>query len=165
MYNYSFISGQHKRLENDNARCCWECISCVGNTYTNFTDASKCENCPYNYWTNKQHTGCKIIQNIYLEHDDYWAIAILALSSLGVSMLLFTVILFFYNHNTPVIRASSRGLCYLILVGIGLLFMLPLTIIGKPTPIRCKLQPYVTGIAMAVNIGMFFLYVPNVFCV
>ena len=119
----------------------------------------RCLNCQTGFWHNDKHTGCEPIQYHYVDFQQIWGAALVIMSVLGNVTLILTFCCFIFYRNTPVIRASSRGLCYVLMIGTCLFFLLPLTVIGKPTKIRCKLTTYMTGVALAINIGNSLFYV------
>lgn len=90
--------------------------------------------------------------------SDPWGIAITLCTVLANGVLLVTLIIFLYYRSTPVIRASSRGLCYIIMFGTCLFFIIPLLVIGETTKLRCKMILYIVGIALSVNIGMSYCF-------
>ena len=148
----SICLGQRKQSKNLHGGCCWSCVDCTGNTYTNMSNQVKCKRCLRNYF-HHFHTTCKQVEDVFFKFDEYWSITIATSGSFGIITLLLTLFFFIYHHQTPVIRASSRGMCYLIMVGIALLFLLPLTVIGKPTVLKCKLMPIGLGVTLSINIG------------
>ena len=137
--------------------CCWNCTTCEGNTFSNVSNQVICKPCPADHLASSDHTTCKKIEEVYLQFSDILVIILLTFSSIGILVLFLTLFVFIWYSNTPVIRASSRNLCYVIMVGIGILFILPIVNIGKPTSLRCKLQPYMIGFVVSLNIGEFLM--------
>lgn len=147
------VTGRYRDPVGKNPLCCWKCKPCVGNTYTSKSNMKHCLNCHTGFWHNDMHTGCEPIQYHYVDFQQIWGIALVFMSVLGNVTLILTFFCFICYRNTPVIRASSRGLCYVLMIGTCLFFLLPLNVIGKPTKLRCKLTTYMTGVALAINIG------------
>ena len=121
-----YILGKHKVVFNQHSKCCWNCSSCEGNTYTSTTDERKCRSCPSGYFVKLDNTGCLPVEDVYLKITSDWALVILSCSSLGIVLLFLTLIAFLCFSNTPVIQASRRSLSYVVMIGIGMIFLLPL---------------------------------------
>ena len=58
-------------------------------------------------------------------------------SSSGFVLTLFTGVIYVWFWNTPIIRASGRELSCLILIGVSLLFVVPILFCVEPTAFMC----------------------------
>ena len=63
------------------------------------------------------------------------------------------LIIFIQFNNTPVVKASTRELCYIVLVGMILSHLSVFTILSVPTVEMCALQRIMPGIAFAMIYG------------
>lgn len=54
-------------------------------------------------------------------------------------------------RDTPVVKSSSRELCYIILAGIGLGYLCTFSLIAKPHVIHCYLQRLGIGLSPAMS--------------
>lgn len=71
-------------------------------------------------------------------------------SCLGILVTMFVTLIFVLYRDTPVVKSSSRELCYIILAGIFLGYVCPFTLIAKPTTISCYLQRLLVGLSSAM---------------
>ena len=150
----ALLLGQRRRPQTVGPQCCWTCIDCGGNTVANTTKGQSCFKCPANFKANPEHTQCVVIDDLYMKWDDMVVSVILSLSSIGLGMVFLTAIAFLKYRDTPVVKAASRGLCYVLLFGVSLFYLLPFTMIGKPTELTCSSIPFVLGLGLSVNVGM-----------
>ena len=130
---------------------------CSGNTYNNNSNGSTCEKCPENFIASLENSYCEPITIVYLKMSDYWCIALLCLTTLGNSFLLLTFVIFKVYKDSPALRSSSQGLCYITMIGTSMFFTLPILVLMKPTATKCKLMPIVVGLTLVINIGRILL--------
>ncbi|KAB0366366.1 hypothetical protein FD754_010522 [Muntiacus muntjak] len=78
------------------------------------------------------------------------SIIAIAFSCLGILVTLFVTLIFVLYRDTPVVKSSSRELCYIILAGIFLGYVCPFTLIAKPTTTSCYLQRLLVGLSSAM---------------
>jgi hypothetical protein len=74
-------------------------------------------------------------------------------SLLGTTLSTIVLIIFIRFNNTPVVKASTRELCYIVLFGMILSHLSVFTIISIPTVEMCALQRILPGIAFAMIYG------------
>ncbi|XP_013880904.1 metabotropic glutamate receptor 1 [Austrofundulus limnaeus] len=68
-------------------------------------------------------------------------------SCLGILVTSFVALVFVLYRDTPVVKSSSRELCYIILAGIFLGYLCPFTLIARPTVVSCYLQRLLVGLS------------------
>ena len=81
-----------------------------------------------------------------------WAFVPAAFASLGIIFTIFTIITFIRFNATPVIMASGRELCHILLSGLLLCYTISLISLSKPTLITC------TIIRIGVSLGLCICY-------
>ena len=98
---------------------------------------TSCIPCTKRQIPNINFTECIAIEEEYLSINNVIAWPALILSSIGLLMTIYTIIIFVRFSQTPVIKASSRELSYFLLYGMCLCHICawPLTI--KPHIITC----------------------------
>ncbi|ELW72898.1 Metabotropic glutamate receptor 1 [Tupaia chinensis] len=128
--------------------CCWICTACKENEYVQ--DEFTCKACDLGWWPNADLTGCEPIPVRYLEWSNIESIIAIAFSCLGILVTLFVTLIFVLYRDTPVVKSSSRELCYIILAGIFLGYVCPFTLIAKPTTTSCYLQRLLVGLSSAM---------------
>uniref|UniRef100_W5NGZ3 Glutamate metabotropic receptor 1 n=1 Tax=Lepisosteus oculatus TaxID=7918 RepID=W5NGZ3_LEPOC len=94
--------------------------------------------------------GCEPIPLRYLEWSNAESIAAVVFSCLGILVTMFVTFIFVLYRDTPVVKSSSRELCYIILAGIFLGYICPFTLIARPTVASCYLQRLLVGLSSAM---------------
>ncbi|XP_037071086.1 metabotropic glutamate receptor 2-like [Pollicipes pollicipes] len=79
-----------------------------------------------------------------------WALVPLVFSSLGLAATLLTAAVFLRFNNTPVVKASGRELCYVLLCGIAVCYGMTFVVLTKPTVVSCTLLRI--GLGLCLNI-------------
>ncbi|KAM6184581.1 metabotropic glutamate receptor 1 isoform 1-T1 [Rhynchocyon petersi] len=142
------LKGQIKVIRKGEVSCCWICTTCKENEYVQ--DEFTCKACDLGWWPNADLTGCEPIPVRYLEWSNIESIIAIAFSCLGILVTLFVTLIFVLYRDTPVVKSSSRELCYIILAGIFLGYVCPFTLIAKPTTMSCYLQRLLVGLSSAM---------------
>uniref|UniRef100_A0A8D0HFH4 G-protein coupled receptor family C group 6 member A n=1 Tax=Sphenodon punctatus TaxID=8508 RepID=A0A8D0HFH4_SPHPU len=147
--------GQMKKVSASPHTCCYECVSCPENHYTNQSDMVYCFLCNNRtHWAPVNSSMCykKTIQ--YLNWNDWFAILLLVLSNLGI-VLVFVISIIFTRHlATPVVKASGGlTVCYIILFCHFFTFVSTGFFIGEPTGFKCNIRQPLFGISFALCIS------------
>ncbi|XP_068005605.1 LOW QUALITY PROTEIN: metabotropic glutamate receptor 5 [Melanerpes formicivorus] len=130
--------GQIKVIRKGEVSCCWTCTPCKENEYV--FDEYTCKACQLGSWPNEELTGCDLIPVQYLRWGDPEPIAAVVFACLGLLATLFVTVIFIMYRDTPVVKSSSRELCYIILAGICLGYLVHILPIANPQQIYCYLQ-------------------------
>ncbi|KAK2142344.1 hypothetical protein LSH36_967g00009 [Paralvinella palmiformis] len=120
--------------------CCWECITCRDNEVTvrNMTD---CQPCPDFTWPdNDTKTKCQPITPYYLKGTDSTGLTLLSLEILGVLIAASIVVIYIVKHNNKLIKATSKELSILILIGCMLACFVAMFFITYPDNVSCLLR-------------------------
>ncbi|XP_064265654.1 metabotropic glutamate receptor 5 isoform X3 [Passer domesticus] len=141
--------GQIKVIRKGEVSCCWTCTPCKENEYV--SDEYTCKACQLGSWPNEELTGCDLIPVQYLRWGDPEPIAAVVFACLGLLATLFVTIVFIMYRDTPVVKSSSRELCYIILAGICLGYLCTFCLIAKPQQIYCYLQRIGIGLSPAMS--------------
>ena len=123
--------------------CCGTCDPCLGPNYTNSTSSTECQMCPEHMWGNDPvngSTGCKDIEESYLEPSDPWAIILMIIAIIGLLATAFVCAVFIWFWNTPIVKSSGREQMILLLTGITLCFLITIVFLIKPSPAVCGFQ-------------------------
>ncbi|XP_070275311.1 G-protein coupled receptor family C group 6 member A isoform X3 [Myotis yumanensis] len=147
--------GQMKKTTRSQHTCCYECVNCPENHYSNQTDMDHCLLCNNEtHWAPVKSTTCFKKEVEYLSWNDALAVLLLALSLLGIVFVLAVGIIFTRNLNTPVVK-SSGGLmvCYVILLCHVLNFASTGFFVGEPQDFTCKTRQMLFGVSFALCIS------------
>lgn len=127
------------------SKCCWRCVKCeIDDVIKNNT----CFTCHLDSVPDPSRSFCVPLPVKSIWVYDGVATTIICVSSFGVLCTLAVVALFLKNINRRLVKASSRELCFLMLLGIGLAFSSPLAFIPPPSVISCNIQRLVVGISL-----------------
>ncbi|KAG9347635.1 hypothetical protein JZ751_005206, partial [Albula glossodonta] len=140
--------GQIKVIRKGEVSCCWICTTCKDNEYVQ--DEFTCKACELGWWPDEELEGCQPIPLRYLEWSNAESIVAVVFSCLGILVTMFVTFIFVLYRDTPVVKSSSRELCYIILAGIFLGYICPFTLIAKPTVASCYLQRLLVGLSSAM---------------
>ncbi|KAL0175124.1 hypothetical protein M9458_031092, partial [Cirrhinus mrigala] len=94
---------------------------------------------------------CDPIPVKYLRWGDPEPIAAVVFACLGLMATFFVTSIFIIYRDTPVVKSSSRELCYIILAGICLGYLCTFCLITKPHVIYCYLQRLGIGLSPAMS--------------
>ncbi|XP_002714814.1 G-protein coupled receptor family C group 6 member A [Oryctolagus cuniculus] len=147
--------GQMKKTTKSQHICCYECVNCPENHYSNQTDMDRCLLCNNEtHWAPVRSTMCFEKEVEYLSWSDSLAILLLAVSLLGILFVLAISIIFTRNLNTPVVK-SSGGLmvCYVILLCHLLIFASTGFFIGEPQDFTCKTRQTLFGVSFTLCVS------------
>ncbi|XP_039915453.1 G-protein coupled receptor family C group 6 member A isoform X3 [Hirundo rustica] len=147
--------GQVKKVTESPHTCCYECIYCPENHYSNQTDMDYCHRCNNKtYWAPINSTTCYRKTIYFLAWTDWFAIFLLFLSAFGVVLVLSICVIFTKNLNTPVVKASGGlTVCYIILFSHFLIFLSTLFFIDVPTEFKCKTRQALFGISFTLCVS------------
>uniref|UniRef100_A0A3P8YJB6 Metabotropic glutamate receptor 1 n=1 Tax=Esox lucius TaxID=8010 RepID=A0A3P8YJB6_ESOLU len=140
--------GQIKVIRKGEVSCCWICTTCKDNEIVR--DEFTCQACDLGWWPNEDLEGCVPLPLKYLDWSDVESIVAVCLSCVGILVTLWVTLVFVLYRDTPVVKSSSRELCYIILVGVLLGYICPFTLIAYPTVTSCYLQRLLVGLSAAM---------------
>uniref|UniRef100_A0A673GWI8 Metabotropic glutamate receptor 5 n=1 Tax=Sinocyclocheilus rhinocerous TaxID=307959 RepID=A0A673GWI8_9TELE len=141
--------GQIKVIRKGEVSCCWTCTPCKENEFV--FDEYTCRACELGSWPTNDLTGCDPIPVEYLRWGDPEPIAAVVFSCLGLMATFFVTSIFIIYRDTPVVKSSSRELCYIILASICLGYLCTFCLIAKPHVIYCYLQRLGIGLSPAMS--------------
>ncbi|TWW68838.1 Metabotropic glutamate receptor 1 [Takifugu flavidus] len=140
--------GQIKVIRKGEVSCCWICTTCKDNEYVQ--DEFTCKACELGWWPDDLLAGCEPLPLKYLDWADVESIVAVAFSCVGILITSFVTFVFIQYRDTPVVKSSSRELCYIILAGIFMGYICPFTLIARPTVVSCYLQRLLVGLSSAM---------------
>ncbi|XP_029441522.1 vomeronasal type-2 receptor 26-like [Rhinatrema bivittatum] len=145
--------GFQKAILEGQPACCFDCIPCSKEEFSNQTDVKECMKCPEDQWPTKRQDGCQKKTIEFLSYLEPLGMVLAIISVLGALMPAAVLVIFIQNRNTPVVKANNRELSYLLLLALILSFECSLVFIGHPTTLTCMLQQMTFGIVFAICIS------------
>ncbi|XP_053083316.1 G-protein coupled receptor family C group 6 member A [Pangasianodon hypophthalmus] len=146
--------GKFKKSAEGQHTCCYECIDCAENQYTNNTDMDQCYSCEVNSeWAESGSSACKKKEVEFFSWSDPFAVVLVSLSVLGVVVVFAVSVLFLQHQGSPVVKAAGGSLCHLILVSLSGSFASAMLFVGKPTDVQCKVRQVLYGLSFTVCVS------------
>ena len=136
------------RTNTDSQQCCWTCRAC--NLFHIAVNETYCISCLKNEIPDNSFTKCISIEEEYLSINNLIAWPSILLSSIGLLMTIYTIIIFIRFSETPVIKASSRELSYFLLFGICLCHLCAWPLVFKPHIITCLFIRIGVGLSLTI---------------
>lgn len=130
--------GYIKVPESNTNLCCWKCVQCGSNQYVQ--GEYRCGNCEEGTWPNATLNGCDPIPQKYLQWTESAVIVVMVVSALALATAACVSAVYVRYINTPLIKASSCELSFVILVGIIVSQASTFAILSKPSPTSCLME-------------------------
>ncbi|XP_018331514.1 metabotropic glutamate receptor 7-like isoform X1 [Agrilus planipennis] len=140
-------------IRNFQDQCCWVCVACREEAYV-FNDT--CKNCKPGYGPNVNKTDCVKLKGLELDWMNPWALVPLVFSTVGILCTLFTIAVFIRYNRTPVIMASGRELCYVLLSGVLCCYSMSFVILARPTVTTCAVMRIGLGLCLSICYSAIF---------
>ncbi|KAI1905487.1 hypothetical protein AGOR_G00016710 [Albula goreensis] len=96
--------------------CCWICTPCEPHEY--LADELTCAPCRPGQWPNQDLSGCYDLPEDYILWEDAWAVGPVAIACAGFASTALVAGVFARHNDTPLVKASGRELCYILLLGV-----------------------------------------------
>ena len=115
-------------------KCCWKCTPCAQRSVVN---ESYCVACNDKEIPDEARLNCVRVEPMYVLWYDPTSILLIILTSLGIITTCFVLADYIRHNQHSLIKASSRELSYLMLVGVLLSYTLVFFLFGQPTIVKC----------------------------
>ena len=135
--------GQSQEAISDQSGCCWNCKNCSGTNY--YSDRKVCMYCAEGMETNLNMDGCVPLHATYYSASNAWAIASIVIAGVGFIIQGASIAIFVFHFNNSIIRAASRELTAVLLIGIFFCYLVPFIYIIKPSLISCGVRRFAVG--------------------
>ncbi|KAF6716373.1 G-protein coupled receptor family C group 6 member A [Oryzias melastigma] len=150
----SCIPGEFKKTAEGQHTCCYECVSCTENYYTNDTDMDLCLSCdPHTQWSPAGSSSCIPKALLFFSWKDGFAVVLLTFSALGMVLVLLVSALFLYHRDTPVVKAAGGPLSHIMLFSLMISYTSAILFVGRPTHLQCKARQVLYGISFTLCVS------------
>ncbi|KAM9797920.1 G-protein coupled receptor family C group 6 member A [Neosynchiropus ocellatus] len=149
----SCIPGEFKKTAEGQHTCCYECINCTENHYTNRTDMDQCLPCQKTEWSEVGSSSCSPKTLLFFSWQDVFAIVLLTFSAMGLLLVLLVSTLFLRHRNTPVVKASGGPLSQVILYALIVSFISTTLFVGRPNSLQCKVRHLLFGVSFTLCVS------------
>ena len=106
--------------------------------------------CPLGLSPNEDKYNCDVNPLVFLRWVHPFSILILLLTLVGLIATSVTVTVFIINYNHSTVKASSRELSTILLIGIFLCYLLPFFSIGEPIAVTCAIRRFGFGFSFSL---------------
>ncbi|XP_061085298.1 metabotropic glutamate receptor 3-like isoform X1 [Conger conger] len=128
--------------------CCWICTACEEHEY--LADEVTCAPCGPGRWPRPDLTGCFDLPEEYIGWRDAWALGPVVVACAGFLCTALVAAVFARHNHTPLVKASGRELCYILLLGVSMCYGMTFCFIARPSPAACAARRVGLGAAFAV---------------
>ncbi|KAM6936658.1 G-protein coupled receptor family C group 6 member A [Lycodopsis pacificus] len=150
----SCVPGQFKKTAEGQHTCCYECINCTANYYSNNTDMDQCLSCDTNTeWSTDGSSSCIPKALLYFSWQDGFAVVLLTFSALGIFLALLVSALFLHRRDTPVVKAAGGPLSQVILFSLVISDISAMLFVGRPNSFQCKARQVLFGISFTLCVS------------
>lgn len=98
-------------------------------------------------------SGCLMIAIEHLQWGDTEAVVSIGFACVGFIATLWVTLIFMRHNNTPVVKASTRELSYIILLGIFISYLTTFPLVAKPSLVSCYLARILPGFSFSLIYG------------
>ena len=142
--------GEEPVLVQDQSDCCHTCSPC-GNSRSVST-GEKCVLCMEGMSPNIAGGNDVCVNNTvtFLRWSSPWAVLILLGSILGLSATGFVSVVFIVFNKHKIVKATSRELSAILLTGVALCYILPVSFIAEPSPVSCGVRRFSLGFCFSL---------------
>ncbi|XP_041728805.2 G-protein coupled receptor family C group 6 member A-like [Coregonus clupeaformis] len=146
--------GEFKKTAEGQHTCCYECINCTENHYSNNTDMDQCLSCDTKReWSLEGSSWCTHKTLEFFSWQDGFAVVLLALAALGIILVLLVGALFLHQHQTPVVKAAGGPLSQLMLLSLVGSFVSAVFFVGHPSSLQCKTRQVLFGLSFTLCVS------------
>ncbi len=118
-----------------------------------FSDLPECLKCPEGTWSNKGDSKCRKFEEKYLDLKDSYSIVLLVATTIGLILLLTSLIIFYVHRNTIVIKKANNTMSCFMLLGLAVSFVSVIMFIGRPNKHLCRAQQAVYGLGFTLCVS------------
>ena len=141
--------------------CCWRCKECGKFQIVN--ENNTCESGPEGWVPNVNYTGFVKQEVMYPKWNDPASVAFVVISLICLIVTIITAIIYVMHKENRLVKASGRELCFVILAGIALCFIVPFLFIAKPDDPICYTRNLVIGLALAMCYAPLFMKINRIY--
>ena len=98
-------------------------------------------------------SACRMIPVEYLSWFDNEAMIAMVMACFGIFVTLWIGVIFIRHNDTPVVKASTRELSYIIMLGIIMAFTSNFVLVAKPTIVTCYFTRILPGLSFSLIYG------------
>ncbi|XP_028986388.1 G-protein coupled receptor family C group 6 member A [Betta splendens] len=150
----SCIPGEFKKTMEGQHTCCYECIRCAENYFSNRTDMDSCLSCDADtQWSPAGSSRCEAKELLFFSWEHGFAMVLLGFCGLGIILALLVSALFLHQRETPVVKAGGGPLSQVILFSLVMSYISAILFVGRPSSLQCKARQVLYGISFTICVS------------
>ena len=139
----------HQQLPVTEQECCWSCSPCQSEK--GFSDGlSQCTDCNRSHMPDPTRSECVPIPVTFLRWKDGWAIGLIAVTICGLLITTCVTVVLVFFHDHKVVKASSREVSAILLLGLALCYIMPFFFMATPSEAICAIRRFGVGFSFSV---------------
>ena len=142
-------------------KCCYGCQKCLPNNIV--VNNTKCVECPYAHWPDSEFSSCNPITPINLKWIDPLILVITIVSIFGVVLCLVTVTGMWCYGDQPIIKACSRELSAINILGIILSCICTFILVLPPNISSCRAVDAIISMSFTLTYAPTLLKVNRIY--
>ncbi|XP_069495786.1 extracellular calcium-sensing receptor-like [Ambystoma mexicanum] len=145
--------GHRKAAREGKPRCCYDCLPCSQGEISKVADAVACFKCSDMKSPNERRDECidKLIE--FLSYEEPLGLILAVVASLVAVLNVSILCIFIKYRDTPIVKASNRGLSSFLLLSLVPCFLCSFIFIGHPRKITCMLRQTVFGVIFSISVS------------
>ncbi|XP_069498697.1 vomeronasal type-2 receptor 1-like [Ambystoma mexicanum] len=145
--------GFRKNILKGQPQCCFTCLSCPEGEISKHSNSIDCTKCPDEEWPNGPQDWCSPKAVEFLSFQEPLGLS-LVIATVLASLTPPIVFFIFVKHmDTPIVKANSRELSFLLLFALFLCFLSSFLFFGQPGLVNCMLRQVTFGISFVLCIS------------
>lgn len=104
-------------------------------------------------WSRKGSSRCTPKEHLYFSWNNIFAVVLLALSALGILLVLLVSALFLHQRETPVVKAAGGPLSQAILFSLVISYISAIMFVGRPNNLQCRARQVLFGISFTLCVS------------
>ena len=137
--------------------CCWDCITCPQGTISSEMGSKSCKECDVETKPNKERTMCEHLPTINIGITSATGISVIIVAIIGLFLTALVCAYYAKFYETPIVKASSREVSFLLLLGIAALFGLSSFELAIPSNLQCSIAAFWRYSALNLCITVLFV--------
>lgn len=146
-----------RRITLDFSSCCWICVPCSNNHYTNESNALSCSPCSDEQASSEDRTECLDLPYTFTEVTSEIGLAVLATAIIGWLICVIIIVIFMLKENTTIIFHAFARSWKFVLLGITITFVTATLSIIPASELTCLIVAGTQLLPVSVTEGSLIL--------
>ncbi|XP_022106755.1 metabotropic glutamate receptor 1-like [Acanthaster planci] len=142
-------------------KCCYGCQRCPENAVVE--GDSRCVECGVYQWPSEDFTVCQMIVPSFVDWQNALTLFVLVLSCTGVALTVLTASGMLHYRRHPLIKATSRELSMVNIVGLLATYLSPFLILAHPTTVSCFMSETLIALCLTLTFAPTMLKVNRIY--